>query len=239
MHAAAGCSGCRRWAPWPLTESALRVTLCELSSSCPARRTRRFCGLCLSDSSPACLRWGVSPLGTRACRWVPFGVGGPGAGCPSPLPLGCVPGPRGKATARLYFSTSPGWINSSAAWVSPWFSPCWEAWRSCLQLSVRWSVVSLFFFNFFLRVTWLGIAQRSRGARRQYKKEGDWYVRPCRIRDSSSAHASESGAAIWSGAAGTPLCPCSGDQPSLGRSHQQSGCSSYPDLPPKEPKLTK
>lgn len=100
---------------------------------------------------PACLHRGVLPCGVRACRWAPVGVVGPGTGSPSPLPLGCVRGPRGEATARLHFSTSPGWVDASAAWASPWFSPSCKAGRSRrLQLSVLWSFVSLFGFPFFL-----------------------------------------------------------------------------------------
>lgn len=96
---------------------------------------------------PAC-------AGVRACRWVPFGVGGPRRwSCP--LPLGCVSGPRGEATAWLCFSTSPVWIKAPVAWVSPWFSSCCKAQRLCrFQLAVRWSFVSLFFsFFFFLEAT--------------------------------------------------------------------------------------
>lgn len=108
-----------------------------------------FVVCCPSDSRPApgCERAG----GRHSALGVLLSLR-PGAGPPSPLLLGCVPGPRGEATAWLHFGTSPGSISVSAAWVSPWFSPRCKARRSCrLQLSIRWSFVSLFFFfSFFL-----------------------------------------------------------------------------------------
>lgn len=76
---------------------------------------------------PACARvsrrLGCERAGGHRSAWGVLLSLRPGAGPPSPLLLGCVPGPRGEAMARLHFSTSPGWINVSAAGFPLGFHP--------------------------------------------------------------------------------------------------------------------